>query len=127
MTEGRLRGPLSFKRRLVESLPGADVPFDVVDGKVDALAGHKAEVAKQKFDPESGLHYNRHRFYDPSVGRFVSNDPIGLDGGVNLYQYAENPISWTDPLGLASKLQCPLCCDGSHGRSNKQERISGTS
>nr|WP_269139421.1 RHS repeat-associated core domain-containing protein [Burkholderia vietnamiensis] len=56
-------------------------------------------------------------------GRFVSKDPIGLAGGINVYQYAENPVHWTDPLGLASKLACPICCDGSHGRSNKQERL----
>ena len=47
MTEGRLSGPLSLKRRSVESLPDEDVPFDVVDGKVDALAGHEAEVPEQ--------------------------------------------------------------------------------
>ncbi|APR38910.1 hypothetical protein BTO02_26365 [Paraburkholderia sp. SOS3] len=41
------------------------------------------------------------RYYDPDVGRFVSQDPIGLLGGFNLYQYAPNPIQWVDPLGLA--------------------------
>ncbi|TPQ30184.1 sugar-binding protein, partial [Burkholderia ubonensis] len=74
-------------------------------------------------DDETGLHYNRYRYYDPGSGRFVSKDPIGLAGGINVYQYAENPVHWTDPLGLASKLACPICCDGSHGRSNKQERL----
>ena len=47
MTEGRLRGPLSFKRWSVESLPDDDVSLDVVDGKMNALTGHKAEVAEQ--------------------------------------------------------------------------------
>lgn len=56
----------------------------------------------QYFDAESGLHYNRFRYYDPDVGRFVSQDPIGLAGGENLYQYAPNPILWTDPHGLKS-------------------------
>ena len=55
----------------------------------------------QYFDEETGLHYNRYRFYDPDCGRFVSQDPIGLKGGLNLYQYAPNPIDWVDPLGLA--------------------------
>jgi len=48
-------------------------------------------------------HYNRFRYYDPDVGRFVTQDPIGLLGGDNLYQYASNPVGWIDPLGQARK------------------------
>ncbi len=55
----------------------------------------------QYFDSETGLHYNRFRYYDPGPGRFISEDPIGLHGGINLFQYAPNPIVWIDPLGLA--------------------------
>ncbi|CAB3774180.1 sugar-binding protein [Burkholderia paludis] len=55
----------------------------------------------QQVDEDTGLHYNRHRYYDPSSGRFVSKDPIGLAGGLNGYQYAPNPVSWVDPLGLS--------------------------
>ena len=58
----------------------------------------------QYFDAETGLHYNTFRYYDPEIGRFASQDPIGLRGGINLYQYAPNPISWIDPWGLASDL-----------------------
>ena len=54
----------------------------------------------QYFDEETGLHYNRHRYYDPHSGRFVSKDPIGLYGGLNFHLYAENPIEWIDPVGL---------------------------
>ncbi|HSX60853.1 MAG TPA: RHS repeat-associated core domain-containing protein [Tahibacter sp.] len=54
----------------------------------------------QYFDSETGLHYNRFRYYDPDVGRFVSQDPIGLAGGANAYQYAPNPFDWSDPHGL---------------------------
>ena len=54
----------------------------------------------QYFDAETGLHYNRFRYYDPDIGRFVSQDPIGLAGGINNYQYAPNPVEWIDPLGL---------------------------
>ncbi|EEG9940340.1 type IV secretion protein Rhs [Salmonella enterica] len=55
----------------------------------------------QYFDDETGLHYNLFRYYAPECGRFVSQDPIGLRGGLNLYAYAPNPIRWIDPLGLA--------------------------
>ncbi|NKI70434.1 type IV secretion protein Rhs [Collimonas pratensis] len=54
----------------------------------------------QYHDEETGLHYNRYRYYDPHIGQFVGHDPIGLAGGENLYQYAPNPLSWIDPLGL---------------------------
>ncbi|HCP1440097.1 TPA: RHS domain-containing protein, partial [Escherichia coli] len=54
----------------------------------------------QYYDEETGLHYNLFRYYAPECGRFISQDPIGLLGGLNLYQYAPNPISWIDPLGL---------------------------
>nr|WP_264080311.1 RHS repeat-associated core domain-containing protein [Taylorella equigenitalis] len=54
----------------------------------------------QYFDAESELHYNTFRYYDPEIGRFISQDPIGLLGGLNNYQYAPNPVEWVDPLGL---------------------------
>ncbi|MBJ9721195.1 RHS repeat protein [Acinetobacter calcoaceticus] len=60
----------------------------------------------QYFDEETGLHYNRYRYYSPYIGRFVSRDPIKLVGGYNIYQYASNSIRWVDPLGLAPKKEC---------------------
>lgn len=57
----------------------------------------------QYFDEETGLHYNRYRYYSPYVGRFVSKDPIGLLGGNNVYVYAPNPVEWIDPTGLSFK------------------------
>ena len=53
----------------------------------------------QYLDRETGLHFNTFRFYDPDVGRFTTPDPIGLLGGLNLYSYGANPITWLDPLG----------------------------
>ncbi|MFH0783494.1 MAG: RHS repeat-associated core domain-containing protein [Pseudomonadota bacterium] len=55
----------------------------------------------QYYDAETGLHYNWHRFYDPETGRYISADPIGLDGGMNLYTYVSgNPLNWFDLDGL---------------------------
>ncbi|KEA50859.1 type IV secretion protein Rhs [Mangrovibacter sp. MFB070] len=55
----------------------------------------------QYLDRETGLHYNLFRYYDPDSGRFTQQDPIGLAGGLNLYQYAPNAQGWVDPLGLS--------------------------
>jgi RHS repeat-associated protein len=55
----------------------------------------------QWFDEESQLHYNFHRYYDPSSGTYLSSDPIGLEGGPRLYGYVTNPFTWIDPTGLA--------------------------
>jgi RHS repeat-associated protein len=55
----------------------------------------------QYLDRETGLHFNTFRFYDPDVGRFTTPDPIGLAGGINLYQYSPNPFTWIDALGLS--------------------------
>ncbi|MDY0964327.1 RHS repeat-associated core domain-containing protein [Massilia sp. CFBP9026] len=76
----------------------------------------------QYFDDETELHYNRHRYYDPLSGRFVSKDPIGLLGGFNTHTYAPNPVQWIDPLGLAPKKQNALkngcaTCDPCQGRN----------
>jgi RHS repeat-associated protein len=76
-------------------------------------AGHgiaKARVADcplgfegQFHDEESGLFYNRFRYFDPALSRFISPDPKSVLGGLNLYLYCPNPLRSTDPLGLDSR------------------------
>nr|WP_250151178.1 RHS repeat-associated core domain-containing protein [Photorhabdus akhurstii] len=63
--------------------------------------------AGQLWDEESGLCYNRHRFYSPEAACYLSPDPTGLWGGENPYAYVENPTGWVDPLGLSSKKCIP--------------------
>jgi len=59
----------------------------------------------QYFDAESALHYNWARYYDPKLGRYISADPIGVEGGGNAFAYANNnPQRYTDATGL-----CPMC------------------
>ncbi|MER6996965.1 putative T7SS-secreted protein [Streptomyces sp. NPDC000410] len=55
----------------------------------------------QYFDPETGLHYNYFRYYDPEIARYTCPDPIGLNGGPNHHWYGPNPHAWIDPFGLA--------------------------
>jgi RHS repeat-associated protein len=57
-----------------------------------------------RFDSATGLHYMRHRWYDPRLQRFISRDPIGLSGDFNPYRYCGNsPTTWKDPSGLKRK------------------------
>lgn len=76
-----------------------------VFGQTDKLEETKVKqplrLQGQYFDEESGLHYNRYRYYDPATGMFISQDPIGLVGGINPYQFAPNTLLWFDPWGLA--------------------------
>ena len=58
----------------------------------------------QYYDQETGLHYNYFRYYDPTTGRYITSDPIGLAGGLNTYVYVDNnPLYWIDPFGLAGR------------------------
>ncbi|MCF5370357.1 RHS repeat-associated core domain-containing protein, partial [Pseudomonas sp. PA-4-8C] len=73
-------------------------------GKID----NPLRFQGQYFDQESGLHYNRHRYYNPDIGRYLTPDPVKLAGGINGYRYVPNPTGWVDPLGLSCKIGvCP--------------------
>lgn len=72
-------------------------------GRLEAVDGKDAtpfRFAGQYEDEETGLFYNRYRYYDPEIGRYISPDPSGLEGGRNLYAYGMNPVGWVDPFGL---------------------------
>jgi RHS repeat-associated protein len=75
----------------------------------------------QYLDRETGLHYNLFRYYDPDSGRFTQQDPIGLAGGINLYQYAPNALGWVDPWGLS---KCKNEWNDFQKKSNKKQFTS---
>ncbi|MEX0448041.1 RHS repeat-associated core domain-containing protein, partial [Xenorhabdus sp. SGI246] len=58
------------------------------------------QFAGQWLDEESGLVYNRFRYYSPVASCYLTPDPLGLLGGTNPYAYVHNPTGWVDPLGL---------------------------
>ncbi len=82
------------------------------------------QYAGREFDSETGIYDYRHRYYDQSVGRFISEDPIKFDGGFNFYQYVQNqPINNFDPFGLTCTTQLSLvtayCVKGNPTKSGR--------
>jgi RHS repeat-associated protein len=67
----------------------------------DATAYTPLRFPGQYFDPESGLHYNHFRYYDPEAARYLSPDPLGLVPAPNPATYVNNPHTWSDPRGLS--------------------------
>ena len=86
-------------------------------GRLTASTGTVTNLLRysgRELDAESGVYYYRARFYDPATGRFISEDPVGFAGGLNLYEYASNdPVDLSDPFGLSPqsspgcKKNCP--------------------
>lgn len=99
LQNGTLRG-------LVQPIPGAPIKKQYTPsawGETAADTGTvvRVRLAGREYDQETRLYYNRARYYDPQLGRFLSEDPIGIDGGLNLYAYAGNdPVNASDPTGL---------------------------
>ncbi|HCT7201880.1 TPA: RHS repeat-associated core domain-containing protein [Escherichia coli] len=86
------------------SLP-ADTDYPDPRGERDAEADPGLLYAGQWQDAESGLCYNRFRYYEPETGMYLVSDPLGLLGGEQTYRYVPNPSGYVDPLGLAT---CPI-------------------
>jgi RHS repeat-associated protein len=61
-----------------------------------------------EWDPETGLYCYRARYYDPKIGKFISEDSVGLGGGVDFHVYVgNNPLSLSDPMGLLAAVPVP--------------------
>ncbi|ENT9792655.1 restriction endonuclease fold toxin, partial [Escherichia coli] len=85
---------------LALSLP-ADTDYPDPRGELDPEAAPGLLYAGQWQDAESGLCYNRFRYYEPETGMYLVSDPLGLQGGEQTYRYVPNPLGYIDPLGLA--------------------------
>jgi RHS repeat-associated protein len=74
---------------------------------------------------ERGLHYNYHRYYDPKLGRYLRADPIGLDGGINIYTYVDDPISWIEPEGLEEEHTSGArpSTEGQHQKGKRRKKM----
>ena len=90
-------------------------------------AGQPFRFAGQYADIESGLHYNRYRYYDPSTGRYLTPDPIGIDGGANIYSYVPDPINLIDVEGLAATVVTSSKCKKGKKRAKKSAPKTQTS
>ncbi|MFF8275430.1 putative T7SS-secreted protein [Streptomyces lateritius] len=77
----------------------------------------------QYFDPESGLHYNHFRYYDPESARYLSTDPLGLAPAPNPATYVHNPHTWSDPRGLSPCLFHNRMPDELEGELADAERL----
>ena len=88
-------------------------------GEPNATAGVSLRYTGQMLDGSSGLYYYRARWYSPYMGRFLSPDPIGLEGGTHFYRFVENdPIDFVDPLGLEHEDNCA-------GYGNSLSKVGG--
>lgn len=100
-----LKDNLGSTRALVSSsgsiIPGTLIDYDSFGKPSTQTYPTRYQYAGREYDPDTELYYYRARWYDPAARRFISEDPIGLNGGINLYAYVtNNPINGIDPSGL---------------------------
>jgi len=89
---------------------GSDTPNEDPDADGTPFA-FNMRFAGQRFDPYSGLHHNYAREYEPSTGRYLQSDPVGLAGGISTYSYVEsNPLLYTDSTGQGKDQACMASC-----------------
>lgn len=101
--QGTVRGLLDGATRALVSRYDYD-PWGLPQGGTGTVE-NPFRYNGRELDAETGLYFNRARYYDPQLGRFISPDPIGLDGGINLYAYVGNdPVNQRDPSGLYAEV-----------------------
>lgn len=98
-------------------------------GKMRAHGGATTDVRfpGQFEDEETGLYYNHFRYYDPEIGRYISPDPIGLVGNLNLYLYCTNPVAELDPYGLTMPMDFAVVGPGGASVIPQMQLTSGQS
>ncbi len=87
-------------------------PFGNLQGSSTSTIPNTLQFAGREYDAETQLYYDRARYLDPALGRFVSEDPIGLRGGVNPYTFVGNdPVNVSDPSGekIGDNIDVELC------------------
>ncbi|MBI5492888.1 MAG: RHS repeat-associated core domain-containing protein [Deltaproteobacteria bacterium] len=95
---GSIAALTDFQQNVVESYRYTAYGLTTKTGDI---VNNNFRFTGREFDPEIGIYYYRARYYDPGTGRFITKDPIGFAGGVNLYLYTgNNPVNRIDPLGL---------------------------
>ncbi|WP_033287996.1 RHS repeat-associated core domain-containing protein [Amycolatopsis jejuensis] len=139
-----LRGPQEWVDErfslIVPDLAGAPAELVGPDGRVTWYArtglwgtagpetaaggGIPLRFQGQYHDAETGLHYNLERYYDPALARYLSPDPIRLDGGPHQYAFAGNPHAYADPLGLAPQSCSATKPSGSTPRGRPDLKIN---
>jgi RHS repeat-associated protein len=96
-------------------------PYGAIEVAPGATLEYNLRWPGHYYDPETGLHYNRWRYYDPGLARYLQSDPVGYDGSpINLYSYCANPLVNVDLLGLNGD-GCKTDLGDSHSRDKENE------